>query len=322
MGSIENAQSAASIPNLGRLKRVDLRNVWQKEDRDFTPWLAQKVNLELLGEAIEIELDLETTEKDVGPFRADIFCKEVGTGHPVLIENQIERTDHSHLGQLLTYAAGLSAVTIVWIAQRFTDEHRAALDWLNEVTSEEVSFFGLEVELWQIGDSIPAPKFNVVSKPNAFTKRLVQERSGYSENELAYVPYWEGLKAHIEATAPHLKPLKVGPAAWLPCANIGKGIWLEAVASRYYKYIMCQLIIADDPDGARLRVLMENREKIDQAIPGLVWDEKPQNKRSVAYIRRNDTDLDNKDDRPNQWTWMRENLEKLHEQFAPLVKSL
>jgi hypothetical protein len=111
-------------------------------------------------------------EASVGPFRADILCKDNSTGKLVLVENQLERTDHMHLGQLMTYAAGLSVVTVVWVAARFTDEHWAALDWLNEITAEDINFFGLEVELWRIGDSAPAPKFNVVSQPNDWSRRI------------------------------------------------------------------------------------------------------------------------------------------------------
>ena len=138
-----------SIRQLGRLERADLRSVWSSESDDFTPWLAEPENLRLLGETIGIELELEAIEKDVGPFRADILCKNVVTDHWVLIENQLERTNHVHLGQVLTYAAGLGAVTIVWIASKFTDEHRAALDWLNDITGTDIVFFGLEVELSQ-----------------------------------------------------------------------------------------------------------------------------------------------------------------------------
>ncbi len=136
----------------GRLERVELRQVWPHEATAFTPWLAQPENLKLLGDKIGIDLELEAQEANVGPFRADILCKDTLTNQWVLIENQLERTDHTHLGQLLTYAAGLKAVTIVWIANRFTSEHRAALDWLNEITDSGFNFFGLEVELWRIGD--------------------------------------------------------------------------------------------------------------------------------------------------------------------------
>ena len=157
---------------LGRLHKVDLREAWASESSGFTPWLAQEESLQLLGEAIGIELELESQEKNVGPFRADILCKDTATDNWVLIENQLEKTDHSHLGQLLTYAAGLNAVTIVWIAERFTEEHRAALDWLNEHTDETINCFGLEIELWRIGDSTIAPKFNIISQPNDWSRTV------------------------------------------------------------------------------------------------------------------------------------------------------
>ena len=151
---------------LGRLEKVPLRDFWKHEAADFTPWLAAEENISLLEEVIGLELAVEAQEQRVGPFRADLLCKDTGSNQWVLIENQIESTDHRHLGQLLTYAAGLEAVTIVWIAERFTEEHRAALDWLNQITDERFTFFGLEIELWRIGDSPIAPKFNLISKPN------------------------------------------------------------------------------------------------------------------------------------------------------------
>ncbi len=166
---------------LGRLKKVDLREVFTSEAGDFTPWLAQEENLKLLGETIGIDLELEAQEKDVGPFRADILCKDTATDNWVLIENQLERTDHTHLGQLLTYAAGLDVVTIVWVADHFSEEHRATLDWLNERTDEKINFFGLEVELWRIGDSPIARKFNVVSQPNDWTRSVQTAAAGSGE---------------------------------------------------------------------------------------------------------------------------------------------
>ena len=139
--------------SLAQLQKVDLREVWKSEPGDFRPWLADPGGLKLLGDAIGVDLELEAQEKDVGPFRADILCKDIADNTWVLIENQLETTDHTHLGQLLTYAAGLDAVTIIWIAKRFADEHRATLDWLNEVTGKNINIFGLEVELWRIGNS-------------------------------------------------------------------------------------------------------------------------------------------------------------------------
>ena len=142
---------------LGRLQRVDPRSIWLHEALNFTPWLAREENLAILAEALGMELRLESQEQGVGPYRADIVCLEPLSGHKVLIENQLEKTDHVHLGQVITYAAGLEAVTVVWVSTRFTDEHRAAIDWLNSISGEDYRFFALEIELWQIGDSAPAP---------------------------------------------------------------------------------------------------------------------------------------------------------------------
>lgn len=154
-----------AIQTLGTLNKVNLTDIWEHEAYAFTPWLAKPENLALLGNTIGLELSLESTEQSVGDFNADIVCKDVDNdSHLILIENQIRPTDHTHLGQLLTYAAGLDTATIVWIAERFRDEHRAALDWLNEITGSRFNFFGIEIELWQIGNSDIAPRFNMVSE--------------------------------------------------------------------------------------------------------------------------------------------------------------
>jgi len=222
--------SPMSIISLSRLKKVQLRKAWVSESSDFTPWLAEAKNLALLGETLEMNLELEAQEKNVGPFRADILCRDLGNDSYVLIENQLERTDHSHLGQLLTYAAGLSAVSIIWVAERFTDEHRAALDWLNEKTPEGINFFGLEVELWQIGDSPFAPKFNIVSKPNEWTRSLIETRKNTELGQFC-LEYWTGVfervaKAGIlQATA---KPMRRKDTKF----DVGwKHFWLKAYFS-------------------------------------------------------------------------------------------
>ena len=123
-----------TTPELGRLERASLRDAWANEASHFTPWLSDPQNLKLLADSIGIELDHEATEKSVGPFSADILCKNPQSGEAVLIENQLEKTDHIHLGQIVTYSAGLQATTIIWIASEFTEQHRAAIDWLNQIT--------------------------------------------------------------------------------------------------------------------------------------------------------------------------------------------
>ena len=154
--------------DFGRLEQVELRTVWVSEDSDFASWLARGDSLALLSETINMDLELEDTEGWVAPYPRGVVCRSRGSGGYVVIENQLEHTDQSHLGQLLTYAAELKAVTMVWVAAQFTQEDRNTLNWLNDVTNDNIRFFGLEVELWRIGESPLAPKFYLVSKPSGW----------------------------------------------------------------------------------------------------------------------------------------------------------
>jgi hypothetical protein len=310
---------------LGRLEAVDPREIWKCEAGDFTPWLAQEENLGLLGDTIGIELELEAQEKDVGPFRADILCKDAATGHWVLIENQLEKTDHTHLGQLLTYAAGLKAVTIIWLSVKFTDEHRAALDWLNEVTDESINFFGLEVQLWRIGDSLTAPKFNVVSQPNEWSKRV---RGGSAEGEVTesrrfYVDYWTQLRKHIRERSNLLKPINPQAQHWYGFAIGRSGYSLGAVVGKRGKWIQVAIGLSG-PHAKRNYQLLENdKDAIERALGfALEWREMPGKKESQISIRRVDVDPLNKDAWQEQDQWFLENLEKFHTVFGPRIKSL
>ena len=147
-----------------RFRRVELRDIWPHEARDFTPWLAE--NLVFLAEALDTDLELEATEKRVGDFRADIVCLNRTDNSRVIIENQLEKSNHQHLGKVLTYAAGLDAATIIWIAEEFRPEHREVLNWLNRNTSVALRFFGVEITVYQIAESPYAPKFTVATEMN------------------------------------------------------------------------------------------------------------------------------------------------------------
>ncbi|HXV83931.1 MAG TPA: DUF4268 domain-containing protein [Candidatus Binatia bacterium] len=216
---------------LGRLEKVKLREVWASEAGDFTPWLGSTENLKLLGETLGIGLECEAQEKEVGPFRADILCKDTATGNWVLIENQLERTDHTHLGQLLTYAAGLDAVTIVWITERFTEEHRAALDWLNNKTEQGINFFGLEMELWRIGDSPVAPKFNIVSKPNDWTRMVREGATGeITESKRIQLNFWTAFKVFLEEKK-SFACSSPRPQSWINHPLGVRGAHLSSIAS-------------------------------------------------------------------------------------------
>lgn len=190
---------AQKTTELGRLKQVDLRDYWGNEATDFTPWLAEQENLQLLCDAIGLDLEFLSREEYVGSYRADILCVDVNTNQQVIIENQLEETDTKHLGQIMTYIAGLNAVTAIWVAKSFRDEHRAVIDWLNNMTDDSFNCFGVEIKLVQIGDSQLAPLFKVVASPNGWTK-LVRETGNRetSQEGLQRYEFWKGFYSFLD----------------------------------------------------------------------------------------------------------------------------
>ena len=156
------------MPGLGRIEKVDPREAWPHEATDFTPWLAEHISE--LGDALGLQLELLSQEAPVGIFSLDLLARDLGTNRTVIIENQLESTNHDHLGKLLTYAGGYDANVIVWVTKDFRDEHRQALDWLNQRTDEDTEFFGVVVEVWKIDGSRPAPHFNMVATPNEWRR--------------------------------------------------------------------------------------------------------------------------------------------------------
>jgi hypothetical protein len=314
--------------SLGRLQKVDLRDVWENESGDFTPWLAKEDNLSLLGEMLDLDLELEKQEKGVGPFRADILCKDINTQHWVLIENQIERTDHNHLGQLLTYAAGLKAVTIVWVASQFTDEHRAALDWLNEMTEESINFFGLEIEIWKIGDSPPAPRFNVVSKPNTWTSTVSQVTraivaGNLTETKKLQLDYWTEFSDFLKRRKSVVHPQRPSPQHWMNFAIGRANIYMNGFVNTKEKRIGVVLVMGGPDSKAFYHLLERERSKIDAELGSdLVWRELPGKTESHIALHHYDCDPFDRPRWQEYMTWMAENLEKFYRVFGPRVRLL
>lgn len=320
---------AEKDPGLGRLTKVDLREVWATEASGFTPWLAREENIALLGDTIGLTLEVEAQEKNVGPFRADILCRDSTEeeDHWVLIENQLTRTDHSHLGQLLTYAAGLHAATIVWLAERFTDEHRAALDWLNEITGENFNFFGLEVELWKIGNSPVAPKFNIVCQPNDWSRTIsTVARAGrgeLSERRQWQFEYWTALRRLMEERGGLVKPTKPFPQHWQNFA-IGRAYFhLTAIANARDRRISVYLVLKGDQAKEHFRLLERRREEIErEADTELEWCELPERKESQIRLSWSGCDPSDRSSWPEQHAWLFDNLQRFHRVFSPRVREL
>jgi uncharacterized protein DUF4268 len=313
----------ASKPSvLGHLSPIPVRDYWPDEARDFTPWLAQESNLKLLGETIELDLEPFKIEEQIGPFRADIVAKE-GDGL-VIIENQLGQTDHKHLGQLMVYATNREATAVVWIATKVTDEYRKVLDWLNDNTPNTISFFGLEIELWKIGDSAAAPRFNVVCEPNELTKL---ERGSTSleeptETKLLQLEFWRDLKSFAEEKGSSLSFRKPKPQHWYSLAVGRSGFHISLNTKSTAKELSCELYIAGRV-GAELafELLEEDKEEIENSLGKLEWMDLP-GKGACRIVQRRAGDIGDDDARAELLDWCLARAEAFHKAFSQRVPSL
>lgn len=318
---------------LGCLERTELRDIWPSEASDFTPWLSSEENLPILGEALGLHIAFEAREKAVGPFRADILCRNVETNELVLIENQLECTDHKHLGQILTYASGLQTATIVWIAAEFTDEHRAALDWLNQITADNFHFFGLEVELWHIGDSLAAPKFNVIAKPNAWSRSIAQavraiDDEDMSETRLLQRDYWLAFTQCLKRiSGPYSEIAAQPPARGDMTFPIGRSFCtLAAGMQRKDHWIRTELYIRGDSKNtanAYFESLQKQRADIEKDFgEPLNWQALPGKRDCRISCELEGADPQDRTDWPRQHEWLAQHLNAMHNAFSKKVEAL
>lgn len=236
--------------NLDQLKKVELRAVWSHEARDFTKWLSQEDNLSMLGEAVGIELELIETESSVGLFNVDIYAQESGTGRKVVIENQLKDTDHEHLGKVITYAAGKDAEVVIWVVACARDEHRQAIEWLNQHTDNDFGFFLVEIELWSIGGSLPAPRFNVVEQPNEWTKTL-KLNEGLSEGERTKLSYWTKYREIAKESSEFMKafnPHKPSKDHWSSLSCGTSAYHIELLINTQSNRIGIAFYVSDDKE--------------------------------------------------------------------------
>jgi hypothetical protein len=287
------------MTEIGKLIDISPRDAWKNEAHDFTPWLSE--NLEQLGELIGLQLEPEGTEVAVGHFSADILAKDM-LGRLVLIENQLESTDHNHLWQILTYLSGLEAEIIIWVATEFRDPHLSAINWLNENTTDKFSFFAIRLRVVRINDSIPAPVFDVVARPNQWNRSMqkkVRESTGESSsfaNErrefwnhyLMRYPDDAELGVQIAGTPSNwlATPKEIGMFVSIYKAKTGVGVFLRGkrgatpaeIQNRIRPYAnefeqlvgKCQNIRDDNNHPSdSLKIDTENRDNWDEAIDWL-----------------------------------------------------
>ncbi len=284
---------------LGKLQELDIRKIWAHEQYDFSKWLASENNIRELGEALGLSLTDVETEKFVGSYRCDILCKDEITGKTVLVENQLEQTNHDHLGKLITYASGLDAAVVVWIVAEARPEHSSAIEWLNLHTDDTISFFLIEIHAFKIGDSDPAPQFQIIQQPNDFVKTVksLAKNAELSKAESGRVEFWTQLNDYIDQ---HGKPFNKHKATTDHWYNVAVGsskchVSIDLLNLKHM--IRVGLYI---PDNKELYdKINADKEQFEQAV-GYDLDWQRLNNKKAAYISTYlyDFDFDKQDNYP------------------------
>ena len=309
----------AKIPELGRIEKIELRDIWSDEAKDFTPWLSGQ-GLDELGEALGLDLELKAIEEPVGSFALDMLCIELGTKRTVIIENQLEKTDHDHLGKLLTYAGGCDANVIIWIAKEFRDEHRQALELLNQRTGEDTEFFGLVIELWKIDDSHPAPHFKMVVAPNRVIK-------GESERNRRYREFFQKLIDSLRERGFIKKPLVAQPSNsyYFSAGHADRVRYGARLTGGGEARVEIYIDNSEDRDWnkALFDKLMVHRQDIESNLSeSLEWERQDNRRHSIVAISRKGSIDDNPEKLEETRNWMIEKLLDFKRVFGPMLDEL
>ncbi|MBU6244715.1 MAG: DUF4268 domain-containing protein [Actinomycetales bacterium] len=288
---------------LGRLIEVDPRLVWPHEAHDFTPWLLD--NADVLGRALGMDLALERAEHRVGGFALDLLGVDEMSGESVIVENQLAQSDHGHLGQILTYAGGTDPVNVVWVALQFRDEHRAALEWLNSRTDEGTRFFAVRVSVVRIGDSPPAPLFEVVVQPNDWGKSVRAPSLVASERGEMYREFWAQWLARVRAQEPGWTNARKAPAAnWMAMSTGVSSVQYGVAFTR--RGLTCEIYLGSpmpEVNERRYQAALGRRAELEDAFGGaLAWEELPERKAS-RILARGQGGIDLTDDWPEYLDW-------------------
>lgn len=306
---------------IGTLKEVDIRDLWKHEQYDFSNWLAEEENIAYLNDILGLTLVDVNKEAYVGSYRCDIVAVDETDGTKVIIENQLEASNHDHLGKIITYASGLDAKVIVWIVKQAREEHRSAIEWLNNNTRSGISFFLIELHAYKIGDSDPAPKFEVIEQPNDFVKasKSVSSSDSLNKSQTERLAFWNLFNDEIVA---HDKPFNVRKAT--------TDHWYDVAIGNSYSHISITLVNSDSFIGIELYIgdkkelfddLYAHKDEIE-AETGLAFDwQRLDNKKASRILHK--IDGLNFDDHSNYPELMDETIKKvviMREVFKEYIK--
>jgi hypothetical protein len=306
------------MKTLSKLEKVKLRDIWSHEATDFTQWLGKEENINDLLDEISISAENVVTEDGAGRYNVDITADETETGKKIIIENQLEVTDHKHLGQLLTYASSFDACIIVWVVADYREEHKKAIEWFNENMSEEISFFLVKTEVWKINDSEPAVKFNVIVEPNNWSKIIknsTSSKSPLTERKLMNLRFWQGL---IEYSDQNKTKLKIGrkprPQHWYTVSIGSSQATISFTTNSRNNYIGAEIYI--HKDASLFETLEKSKDEFTHMVnyDDVSWEPLPDKQASRIKCTLNCDIVDE-----NRWgeyyDWFIEIGEKLEKAF-------
>jgi hypothetical protein len=301
---------------LSRITKVNPREVWRHEALDFTQWLAKEENIAVLCDELEINLENIKPEAAAGRYNVDIVADDIDTKRKVIIENQLEPTDHKHLGQILTYASAYDASVIIWVVTDYTEEHRQAIDWFNRNISENISFFLVQIEVYKIGDSDPAPKFNIICEPNNWGKTVKSSGTGdaVSATKLLQMEFWEGLKSFASEQGTRVSFNHTPqPKHWFNISIGTSRCHIALTINTQKGYVGCEVYIRNDK--ALFDTFYKNKDQIESVIGSeLEWMELPDATASRILLTKKGNPKDRK-----QWddyyVWCVSTVEKFTQAF-------
>ena len=303
---------------LGKLNKVNLREYWAHEALDFTQWLAQEENIQLLSDEIGVSLINVRPEEAIGRYNVDLVATDEDSERKVIIENQLEYTDHKHLGQIITYASGYNASIIIWIVKEVREEHQKAMEWLNNNTSADLSFFLIRMELWQIGDSPYAPKFHIIVEPNDWAK-AIQQSSGtnkeLTDTKLSQLDFWKQFKDYAKSNNTSLRiGRKARAQHWYNISFGTSEAHIALTVSTRDNVIASSIYISKSPELYEKFLL--NKEAIEEGLGfSLEWQELEGKLASRITIGR-DADINNEDEWETYFSWLLEKAEKMAKEFS------
>ena len=304
------------MKTLGILEEIkDLRTVWPHETLDFTPWLSQDDNISLLADAVGLEITVDETESSVGDFNVDIYASETGTDRKIIIENQLEDTNHDHLGKLITYASGKSADVVIWVVKHAREEHKAAIEWLNNHTDDKIGFFLCEIKLYKIGNSEPAAKFEVMEKPNDWTKEVKKNESISGTQQQRY-DYWVAFEDYAFQNTQFAKNFnrrKPSTDHWMNFSVGSSACHIAVSQIQKRDELVVELYINEDKE--LFNSLLQHKDDIE-ATAGFSfdWRELPEKKASRIVVQKSAA-LSNQAKWSEQFDWLMEVMIKMKAGF-------